>query len=176
MRRTVQVLALVGLLASLTGCGVTGSWKLSSVDPESMKAKVGMACMCLKDDGTYCAMVNYGGKEEASCGKYTYSDRMLTFMPEKGDKREYHVTLADMGKTMNVHGEDHGQKWTAVMSKVDCKKDCGGECKGGCKAECKDGGDKCCPAGCTCDKCKAKAAACPAGCKCEKCAKKADKK
>lgn len=156
MRKTVQLLALVGLLASMTGCCVTGSWQLQSVSPDAMKGKVGMACMCLKKDGTYCAKVNYNGKEEASCGKYTYNDRLLTFMPEKGDKREYHVSLADMGKTMNFHGEDHGEKWTAVMTKV--------ECKGDCKSDCKDGCGKC-----------GDAKECPAGCKCEKCTKKAEK-
>lgn len=170
MRKTVQLLALAGLLASLTGCGVTGSWKLSSVTPESMKDKVGMACMCLKDNGMFCAMVNYGGKEEKSCGKYTYEDRKLTFMPEQGEKREYHVTLADMGKTMNVHGEHNGEKWTAVMTKMDKKecKDACGKCCGKCGADCSEKSG-CCKEGCTCERCKAGKKACAPGCKCAKC-------
>jgi len=111
------------LLAGLTGCGVTGHWRMHSIEPEAAKQHFQIHWMTLNADGTYKACGMEGGQHRLLTGTYTYDAKakMLTFTTD-GKTRSYHAEVVGMGDELKVTGGETGKEWTAVMKKAcECK-------------------------------------------------------
>ncbi|MGE0481364.1 MAG: copper resistance protein NlpE N-terminal domain-containing protein [Phycisphaerae bacterium] len=116
MKRMALIGAAALAMALLSGC-VHGRWATQTIDPAQLAGKFTIASLTLNADNTYEARAEYGGQQETSKGRYSYSNNMLTFMPEKGPQRAYHAELSDFGAALRVTGEDDGGKWTATLRK-----------------------------------------------------------
>jgi FtsZ-interacting cell division protein ZipA len=130
VRTLCKALILACALAVLTGCGVTGQWKMESIKPENAKEHFQMHWMNLADDGSYKACVKEGDKCKELTGTYKYDadTKTLTFKTD-GKERAYHAEVCPLGG-MKITGGEKGKEWTAVMKHGPC---CD---KGTCKATC----------------------------------------
>ncbi len=139
MRTLSKALILVCALAVLTGCGVTGQWKMESINPEKAGEHFQMRWMCLMDDGSYKACAMEAGQCKMIAGTYAYDagEKMLTFKTD-GKERKYHAEVVGLGGELKVAGSEKGMDWTAMMKRGQgCPKD---------KCTCPGMKDKnCCP-------------------------------
>ena len=126
MKSIARALLGTGLLALLTGCGVTGHWRIHSIEPEAAKQHFQIHWMTLSDDGTYKACGMEGGQHKLLTGTYTYDakEKVLTFKTD-GKTRSYHAEVVGMGDELKVTGGQKGKEWCAIMKKA-CQ--CKGEC------------------------------------------------
>jgi len=138
MRTLSKALVLACALAVLTGCGVTGQWKMESIKPEKADEHFQMRWMCLMDDGTYKAAAMDGDQCKMMSGRYTYAagEKMLTFKTD-GKERKYHAEIVGLGDELKVTGSEKGMEWTAMMKR--------GECCPKDKCTCPEMKDKSCP-------------------------------
>jgi hypothetical protein len=134
MRTVVKGLLLSCVLATLTGCGVTGRWTMQSVKPESAKEHFNLQTLCLMDDGSYMACAQEKGQNKCLKGTYTYDakTKLLAFKTD-GKERSYHAEVGCPGQ-MKITPTEKGEEWTAIMKHA-----------GACPK------DKCCAGGQPCD-------------------------
>jgi hypothetical protein len=163
MRTVLKASLLPLVVLALTGCGISGTWSLDSIEPKSAAASFEIHKVVLRDDGTYCACFKRDGEPQTAKGEYELADGKLTFKAESREPRVYDAKLAGLCGELHVTGGDPDSKWTAVLKRSQCK--CGsGACRcGGGTCKCGSGPCECgatglcavcgkCPKGCTCPK------------------------
>ena len=113
-----------GLLMSAalmcSGCGLTGQWASTSLEPEIARDEFRLfdsmrdgreftkATVDLHDDGTYSAEVYYGEKIEQSTGTWESAGRKLTFVDSRGRSQTYEYTLSGDHKKLTIVREIEG--------------------------------------------------------------------
>jgi hypothetical protein len=116
MRRASALLLPVALLA-LVGCGVQGTWKLESWEPESA-ADYAFAKIVLNEDGTFSAEAAEGSKLESTAGKYEFAEGKLTFTLDDGRTRTYDADLRCPGTQLWImHEPKEGGEAKAVYKR-----------------------------------------------------------
>ncbi len=121
MRTINKGLWVAGVLAALSGCGVSGEWTMQSIDPESARAHFNLQWLQLMEDGRYAACAQATGKTHAMSGRYLYDQKAgtLMFKTTDGTTRTYNAKLVGLGDQLKVSSAEPSQAWTAVMKRLD---------------------------------------------------------
>mgnify|MGYP000169368712 CR=1 FL=1 len=141
MKTLLQGLLGLGVVIALTGCGgMTGTWKMYSIEPQDAKGAFPLQTLCLHKDHTYCAYMACGtginGKWE-----YDHQTKLITFIPEKGAQRCYKAWTDGMRNCLLVQSSEEGKEWKATMKRGKCDLPC-------CSKEAKCEPQKCQPQKC----------------------------
>ena len=109
-----RVLTLAALLATCTGCGAHGTWRLAERRPAGAAFDYGV--LRLAADGTYTAVRDepLGIRDEA--GRYTYDAERQTLMlsPDGGAPCRYDAAVDACGR-LRISPAEGGETWRAVF-------------------------------------------------------------
>ncbi|MGD8454503.1 MAG: hypothetical protein PVJ57_22030 [Phycisphaerae bacterium] len=129
MRRLLSGLVLSSVALLLTGCGgMTGTWAMKSIEPESAKDQFGMQMLTLAKDQTF-TMYTPCGKEIGGTWTYDAKTKLLAFKYGEDKERTYKACMD--GGNLVVSSAEESKDWKVVLERHKCscgKCTCGGAC------------------------------------------------
>ncbi len=140
MKTLCKAVVLASVLVMLSGCAVTGTWSMKSIDPATAKAHFNLQCMKLGEDNTFTACAKEGDQCKMLTGTYTYdaNTKKLVFKSD-GKERTYTAELVALGGELKIQGGEKAKAFTAVMTKgckcTEGKCLCQGKCTAQCQAK-----------------------------------------
>jgi hypothetical protein len=111
--RRAVCLALALSACSLTGCGLSGTWKTVRVDPAEYADSM-YSVITFGEDGLYSGTVKYDGQVTTDVGKYDWHSGTLVFTPREGEQRVYKGSIG-LDKRLRLSHTDDGRKVVSVM-------------------------------------------------------------
>ncbi len=101
-----------GLCLGLSGCGVTGTWSLATVDPIAATRDVEFHTLRMEQDGSFYAE----SKEEreggiaSTSGVYTFDDGVLHLKEHDGERHTYDARLENSAQELCLERTWNGRK------------------------------------------------------------------
>lgn len=120
MKTALKLVVISLCVVALTGCsGLSGTWKMQQIEPESARGNFNFNGITFASDGTYTAEMSYGGAAKGVNGTYVYDKpgRTVAFKSEDGKTRSYHLKICGTCGKMWVWplGDEHA--WKATLKR-----------------------------------------------------------
>ena len=104
MRRILMVLGATGWIATIGGCGITGSWRAVAIDPPGMPLPI--ETLTLDPNQQYTATWSEGEEKRTSTGQYRWNGLTLEVVQMGNMPRHYNAHLGSDGRLILTHRRD----------------------------------------------------------------------
>jgi len=109
-------LALVLLIAAVSGCSIAGTWKTVSIEPLEAAEDFHFSTVTFGNDNMYTGKAKYDGEEVTSTGRYDWDGMTLKVQPDEGSDRTYQAVLW-WGRQLVLKHQQDGQTVSARMER-----------------------------------------------------------